>query len=56
MLVGDGIPDRPLRVCFAGVVGHMTWNSFVTAARWTLTEGVATPLRKTPWRKFDAKL
>jgi hypothetical protein len=56
MLVGAGIADRSLCVYFAGVAGHMTWNSFVAAARWTLTEGVATPLRRTPWKEFDAKL
>jgi hypothetical protein len=37
---------------FAGVAGHMTWPSFVAAARWTLIEGVATPLRRKPWKKF----
>jgi hypothetical protein len=56
MLVGAGIPDRPLRVKFAGVAGHMMWNSFVAAAKWTLTEGAVTPLRRTPWKEFDAKL
>jgi len=56
MLVGAGVPDRALRVKFAGVAGHMMWNSFVAAARWTLTEGAVTPLRRTPWKEFDAKL
>jgi hypothetical protein len=56
MLVAAGIADRPLRVNLARVAGHMTWNSFVAAARWTLTEGAATPLRRTPWKEFDAKL
>jgi hypothetical protein len=56
MLVAAGIEDRPLRVTFAGIAGHMTWGSFVAAARWTLTEGAATPLRIRRWRKFDARL
>jgi hypothetical protein len=33
VLVAAGIADRPLRVTFAGVAGHMTWPSFVAAAR-----------------------
>jgi len=56
MLVGSGVPDQALRVKFAGVAGHMMWNSFAAAARWTLTEGAVTPLRRTPWKEFDAKL
>jgi hypothetical protein len=53
VLVAAGVEDRPLRVTFAGLAGYMTWPSFVKAARWTLTEGVATPLRRTPWKRFQ---
>jgi hypothetical protein len=56
MLVAAGIEDRPLCVTFAGVVGLVTWGSFAAAARWTLTEGAATPLRRRHWRNFDARL
>jgi hypothetical protein len=58
-LIAAGVEDRPLCVTVAGVagrIGHMTWGSFVAAARWTLIEGAATPLRKKPWRNFDARL
>ena len=56
LLVSAGIEDRPLCVTFAGVAGHMMWGSFAAAARWTLTEGVATPLRRRPSQNFDAAL
>ena len=56
MLVAAGIEDRPLCVTFAGVAGQLTWGSFAAAARWTLTEGAATPLRRRHWRNFDARL
>jgi hypothetical protein len=55
-LVAAGIEDRPLCITFAGVVGQVTWGSFAAAARWTLTEGAATPLRRRYWRNFDARL
>jgi hypothetical protein len=55
-LVAAGIEDRPLCVTFARVAGEMTWGSFAAAARSTLTEGAATPLRRRGWRNFDAKL
>ena len=51
-LVAASLEDRPLCVTFAGLAGHMTWRSFTAAARWTLTEGIATPLRRAPWKKF----
>lgn len=56
MLVAAGIEDRPLAVTFAGVAGQMTWTSFAAAARWTLKEGPATRLRKSPWKELGAKL
>jgi hypothetical protein len=56
MLAAAGVEDRPLRVTFAGVAGHTMWRSFTAAARWTLTEGVATPLRRRRWKSFDARL
>jgi hypothetical protein len=56
MLVAAGIKDRPLSVTFAGVTGSMTWGSFAAAARWTLTEGVRTRLRRAPWKSFGARL
>jgi hypothetical protein len=51
MLVTARIEDRPLSVTFAGVASMM-YGSFVAAARWTLTEGAATLLHRTPWREF----
>jgi hypothetical protein len=55
MLVAAGIEDRPLRVTFAGVAGHMTWGSFAAAARWTLTEGVANTAAQKAMEKFRRK-
>ena len=52
VLVAAGVEDRPLRVTFEGLAGHMTWPSFAAAAQWTLIEGVATPLRRKRWKKF----
>jgi hypothetical protein len=56
MLVAAGIENRPLCVTFTRVAGQMTWGSCVAVARWTLTEGAATPLRRRRWRNFDARL
>jgi hypothetical protein len=52
VLVAAGVEDRPLRVTFEGLAGHMTWPSFAAAAQWTLIEGVATPLRRKRWKEF----
>jgi hypothetical protein len=52
VMVAAGVEDRPLRVTFAGLAGHMTWPSFAAAAKWTRVEGAATPLRRKRWKKF----
>jgi hypothetical protein len=54
VLVAAGVPDAPMVVSFEGLCGTTTYRSFHEAAKWTYSEGPATPLRRVPFKAFDA--
>ena len=51
-LVGAGFGDAPLEVHFEGTAGCMRWSSIAAAARYTISEGAATPISRVPWKEF----